>query len=86
MGLIPTIHLMYLTYGIPKERICLMRLSLLLFSAGKGFVEAVKNKTEEELDEEVRMESEDVKVNHSTQQHIYGHIIYCNLYVNQFSY
>lgn len=83
MGLIPTIHLMYLTYG--KERICLMRLSLLLFSAGKGFVEAVKNKTEEELDEEVRMESEDVKVNHSTQQHIYGHI-YCNLYVNQFSY
>lgn len=72
MGLIPTIHLMYLTYGIPKERICLMRLSLLLFSAGKGFVEAVKNKTEEELDEEVRMESEDVKVNHST--------------VNQFSY
>lgn len=56
-----------------------------MFSAGKGFVEAVKNKTEEELDEEVRMESEDVKVNHSTQQHIYGHI-YCNLYVNQFSY
>lgn len=43
-----------------------MLLSLLLFSAGKGFVEAVKNKTEEELDEEVRMESEDVKVNHST--------------------
>lgn len=85
MGLIPTIHLMYLRYGIPKERTCLMRLSLLLFSAGKGFVEAVKNKTEEELDEEVRMESEDVKVNHSTQQHIYGHI-YCNLYVNQFSY
>lgn len=37
-----------------------------MFSAGKGFVEAVKNKTEEELDEEVRMESEDVKVNHST--------------------
>lgn len=29
--------------------------------SGKGFVEAVKNKTEEELDEEVRMESEDVK-------------------------
>lgn len=60
-------------------------LEFIVVSAGKGFVEAVKNKTEEELDEEVRMESEDVKVNHSTQQHIYGHI-YCNLYVNQFSY
>lgn len=60
-------------------------LEFIVVSAGKGFVEAVKNKTEEELDEEVRMESEDVKVNHSTQQHIKGHI-YCNLYVNQFSY
>ncbi|XP_062599097.1 annexin A6-like [Saccostrea cucullata] len=29
--------------------------------SGKGFVEAVKNKTEEELDEEVRMESEEVQ-------------------------
>lgn len=41
-------------------------LEFIVVSAGKGFVEAVKNKTEEELDEEVRMESEDVKVNHST--------------------
>lgn len=48
-------------------------LSLLLYAAGKGFVEAVKNKTEEELDEEVRMESEDVQVNtvHSNTFHIY---------------
>lgn len=50
-----------------------MCLSLLFFAAGKGFVEAVKNKTEEELDEEVRMESEDVQVNtvHSNTFHIY---------------
>lgn len=40
-------------------------MSLLLFLVGKGFVEVVKNKIEEELDEEVRMESEDVKVNYS---------------------
>lgn len=32
---------------------------------GKGFVEVVKNKIEEELDEEVWMELEDVKVNYS---------------------
>lgn len=42
-----------------------MRLSLLLFLVGKGFVEVVKNKIEEELDEEVWMELEDVKVNYS---------------------
>ena len=33
-----------------------------VISAGKGFVEAVKNKTEEELDEDVRMETENIKV------------------------
>lgn len=37
--------------------------SFINFLAGKAFVEAVKNKTEEELDEEVKMESEDVQVN-----------------------
>lgn len=42
-----------------------MCLSLLLFLVGKGFVEVVKNKIEEELDEEVWMELEDVKVNYS---------------------
>ena len=31
-------------------------------TAGKGFVEAVKNKTEEELDEEVKMETENIQV------------------------
>lgn len=65
MGLIFIIYLMYLIYGIFKECICLMRLSLLLFLVGKGFVEVVKNKIEEELDEEVWMELEDVKVNYS---------------------
>lgn len=40
-------------------------MSLLLFLVGKGFVEVVKNKIEEELDEEVWMELEDVKVNYS---------------------
>jgi hypothetical protein len=32
-----------------------------LVAAGKGFVEAVKVKTEEQLDEDVRMESEPVQ-------------------------
>lgn len=40
-----------------------------IWSAGKGFVEAVKNKTEEELDEEVRMESEAVQVKPSRLIH-----------------
>lgn len=65
MGLIFIIYLKYLIYGIFKKCKCLMRLSLLLFLVGKGFVEVVKNKIEEELDEEVRMELEDVKVNYS---------------------
>lgn len=53
-----------------------MCLSLLLYAAGKGFVEAVKNKTEEELDEEVRMESEDVQVNTATH---FISILYCKV-------
>ena len=32
-----------------------------LVAAGKGFVEAVKHKTEEELDEDVKLESEPVQ-------------------------
>ena len=32
-----------------------------LIAAGKGFVEAVKHKTEEELDEDVKLESEPVQ-------------------------
>lgn len=31
-------------------------------TAGKAFVEATKNKTEEELDEDVRMETENIQV------------------------
>lgn len=33
-----------------------------VFTAGKGFVEAVKNKTDEQLDEEVRMGTENIQV------------------------
>lgn len=32
------------------------------WTAGKAFVEATKNKTEEELDEDVRMETENIQV------------------------
>ena len=48
-----------------KEKHMLLFLFLYLkILAGKGFVESVKNKTDEQLDEEVKLENEPRKVCH----------------------
>ena len=78
------------TYGTEVKRYenaCVCICSMLIYeflcwiwSAGKGFVEAVKNKTEEELDEEVRMESEAVQVKPSHLIHWCLHLVQLNLF------